>query len=126
MTNWKTTIAGLLTGAPVLIDAILSAYTSGQFTGKTVLQSLFAIGLILIGYLAQDAPIKTALEAPAVQQGLGFANTIVGLESASHPTNVLLNDVKQTLNTIAANTAPAATAAPASPAPGSASPSASK
>jgi len=54
MKNLKTTLAGLLTGLPLLIDALIQAYNSGAFTDKSGSQLLLAIGLVLIGYLASD------------------------------------------------------------------------
>ena len=54
MKNLKTTLAGLLTGLPLLIDALIQAYNNGAFTDKSGSQLLLAIGLVLIGYLASD------------------------------------------------------------------------
>ena len=54
MKNLKTTLAGLLTGLPLLIDALIQAYNAGAFTGKSGSQLVLAIGLVLIGYLASD------------------------------------------------------------------------
>lgn len=54
MKNLKTTLAGLLTGLPLLIDALIQAYNAGAFTGKSGSQLLLAIGLVLMGYLASD------------------------------------------------------------------------
>ena len=54
MKNLKTTLAGLLTGLPLLIDALIQAYNAGVFTDKSGSQLLLAIGLVLIGYLASD------------------------------------------------------------------------
>ena len=54
MKNLKTTLAGLLTGLPLLIDALIQAYNAGAFTDKSGSQLLLAIGLVLIGYLASD------------------------------------------------------------------------
>lgn len=54
MKNLKTTLAGLLTGLPLLIDALIQAYNEGAFTGKSGSQLVLAIGLVLIGYLASD------------------------------------------------------------------------
>lgn len=54
MKNFKTTIAGLLVGLPTLIDALLTAYNSGSFDGKSSIQVGGAIALILIGWMLND------------------------------------------------------------------------
>jgi len=54
MKNWKTTLAGLITGLPLLIDALIQAYNAGAFTDKSGNQLFLAIGVVLIGYLASD------------------------------------------------------------------------
>lgn len=54
MKNLKTTLAGLLTGLPLLIDSLIQAYNNGAFTDKSGSQLLLAIGLVLMGYLASD------------------------------------------------------------------------
>jgi len=54
MKNLKTTLAGLLTGLPLLIDALIQAYNAGAFTDKSGSQLLLAIGLVTIGWLASD------------------------------------------------------------------------
>lgn len=54
MKNWKTTFAGLLTGLPIAIDALLKAYAAGFFTNKTGLQLVAAVGLILLGLWSKD------------------------------------------------------------------------
>lgn len=54
MKNLKTTLAGLLTGLPLLIDALIQAYNAGAFTNKSGSQLLLAIGLVTIGWLASD------------------------------------------------------------------------
>ena len=57
MKNWKTTLAGLLTGFPVAIDALLTAYNSGTFTGKSGLQLMAGVGLVLLGVYAKDSNV---------------------------------------------------------------------
>lgn len=52
--SWKTTVAGLLAGLPIAIEAIITAYNAGTLTGKTGSQLLLAIGLILFGAYAKD------------------------------------------------------------------------
>jgi len=54
MKNLKTTLAGLLTGLPLLIDALIQAYNAGAFTDKSGSQLVLAIGLVTIGWLASD------------------------------------------------------------------------
>ena len=54
MKNLKTTLAGLLTGLPLLIDALIQAYNAGAFTDKSGSQLLLAIGLVTIGWMASD------------------------------------------------------------------------
>ena len=58
MKDLKTTLAGLLTGVPVAVDALITAYNAGAFTGKSGLQLVFAIGIVLLGIHASDK-IKT-------------------------------------------------------------------
>lgn len=54
MKNIKTTIAGLIAGLPVAIDALITAYSSGSFTGKSGVQLALGVGLVLIGAFAKD------------------------------------------------------------------------
>lgn len=54
MASIKTTIAGLITGLPVAIYALIQAYNAGTFTGKTGFQLVAAIGLILLGLFSKD------------------------------------------------------------------------
>ena len=54
MKNLKTTLAGLITGLPLLIDALIQAYNAGAFTDKSGSQLLLAIGLVTIGWMASD------------------------------------------------------------------------
>lgn len=54
MKNWKTTLAGLLAGLPVLGDALYTAYQAGAFTGKTGIQLVTGIGMVLFGVWAKD------------------------------------------------------------------------
>jgi len=63
MKNLKTTLAGLITGLPLLIDALIQAYNNGAFTDKSGSQLLLAIGLVLIGYLASDKNKPNAPQA---------------------------------------------------------------
>ena len=54
MTNWKTTLGGLIAGLPLFIDAMATAYANGQFTDKTGTQSILAIGIVLLGVFSKD------------------------------------------------------------------------
>ena len=50
MKSWKTTLAGILAGAPVAIQSLLDAYNSG----KSFAQLAIGVGVILIGVYAKD------------------------------------------------------------------------
>jgi len=54
MKSWKTTLAGLVTGALPIIDAIDKAYTAGAFTGKSGGELLMGIGIIIFGVVSKD------------------------------------------------------------------------
>ena len=54
LTSWKTTLAGLIAGLPVAGYALLQAYNAGAFSGKTGVQLVGAIGVILFGLFAKD------------------------------------------------------------------------
>jgi hypothetical protein len=58
MKNFKTTLAGIVAGLPLLIDALIQAYNAGAFTGKSGSQLALSIALIIIGYILKD-PKKT-------------------------------------------------------------------
>ena len=58
MKNIKTTLAGIVAGLPLLIDALIQAYNAGAFTGKSGSQLFLSIALIVIGYILKD-PKKT-------------------------------------------------------------------
>jgi len=58
MKNIKTTVAGIVAGLPLLIDALIQAYNAGAFTGKSGSQLVLSIALIIIGYVLKD-PKKT-------------------------------------------------------------------
>lgn len=59
MKNWKTTLAGILAGLPIAIDAIMQAYTAGYFTDKSGWQLAFSISFIILGAVLKDKPINT-------------------------------------------------------------------
>lgn len=54
MRNYKTTLAGLLTGLPFLIDALMQAYTAGYFTDKSGWQLFGSIAWIIVTRLVKD------------------------------------------------------------------------
>lgn len=54
MKNWKTTIAGLLTGLPFMVDALVEAYNAGYFTDKTGWQLFASIAWIVVTRLVKD------------------------------------------------------------------------
>lgn len=56
-TSWRTSLAGLVTGLGVAGDAVLQAYASGAFTGKTGFQLAAAIGIILLGLYSKDKQV---------------------------------------------------------------------
>ena len=58
MKNLKTTLAGIVAGLPLLIDALIQAYNAGAFTGKSGSQLVLSIALIVIGWFLKD-PKKT-------------------------------------------------------------------
>lgn len=53
-TNWKTTIAGMIAGLPLAIDAVAKAYADGQFNGQHGVQLALGVGLVVLGALAKD------------------------------------------------------------------------
>jgi len=54
MKDLKTTLAGLIPGLLLAGNALIEAYTTGYFDGKTGKQLLMAAGLFLIGWYAKD------------------------------------------------------------------------
>jgi hypothetical protein len=58
MKNFKTSLAGLLAGIPFIVDALLEAYNAGAFTGKSGLQLVAAIGVVLLGLYSKDHDVK--------------------------------------------------------------------
>jgi len=54
MKNWKTTLAGLVTGLPFLIDAVMQAYTAGYFTDQKGWQLFGSIAWIVVTALVKD------------------------------------------------------------------------
>ena len=64
MKDLKTTIAGLVLGLPIAVDAINQAYQAGVFTGKTILQTIIAAVIIIVLAWAKDR-VKP-IEIPAI------------------------------------------------------------
>lgn len=60
MKNWRTTLAGLVTGLPFLIDALVQAYNSGAFTDKSGWQLFGSIGWIVVTFLVKDFNVTGA------------------------------------------------------------------
>lgn len=58
MKDWKTTLAGLLTGLPFAVNALMEAYTAGYFTGKTGWTLFGALAWILVTALVKDSSSK--------------------------------------------------------------------
>ena len=58
MKNFKTSIAGLLAGVPFIVDALMQAYSAGTFTGKSGLQLVAAVGVVLLGLYSKDHDVK--------------------------------------------------------------------
>ena len=58
MKNVKTSIAGLIAGVPFIIDALMQAYSTGTFTGKSGMQLVAAIGVVLLGLYSKDHDVK--------------------------------------------------------------------
>ena len=53
--DWKTTLAGLVTGLPFAIDSLLQAYTAGYFTDKTGWTLFGSLAWILVTALVKDS-----------------------------------------------------------------------
>lgn len=54
MKNWKTTFAGLVTGLPFAINALMDAYAAGYFTDKSGWTLFGALAWILVTALVKD------------------------------------------------------------------------
>lgn len=63
MKNWKTTLAGLIAGLPFAIDALTQANTAGFFTGKSGLELVGAVGIVLFGAFAKDHNVTGGVKA---------------------------------------------------------------
>lgn len=58
--SWKTTLLGMVVGALPIINALIDAYNSGAFTGKSAMQCAAGIGIVIFGVVSKDAD-KTGL-----------------------------------------------------------------
>lgn len=55
--NWRTSLAGIVAGAGTAIDALLTAYQQGAFTGKQGGELAIAIAIILLGVFSKDKSV---------------------------------------------------------------------
>ena len=67
MKDYKTTLAGLVLGLPIAEDALSTAYQQGAFTGKSVSQTLIAVGIILLTLWAKDRTKPIENPAPPTE-----------------------------------------------------------
>jgi len=58
MKDWRTTLAGLVTGLPFAINALMEAYTAGYFTDKTGWTLFGSLAWILVTALVKDSKSK--------------------------------------------------------------------
>lgn len=58
MKNLKTSLAGLLAGIPFIVESLMEAYNNGAFTGKSGLQLIAAVGVVLLGLYSKDHDVK--------------------------------------------------------------------
>jgi len=70
MKNWRTTLAGLITGLPFAIDAIMQAYAAGYFTDKTGWQLFGSIAVIVITALVKDHNVSESTKLVEDEIGL--------------------------------------------------------
>lgn len=78
MKNWRTTLAGLVTGLPFLIDALVQAYNAGAFTDKSGWQLFGAIGWIVVTFLVKDFNV-TGSNKPDIQKLLDEQSEDIGI-----------------------------------------------
>ncbi|WP_158993474.1 hypothetical protein [Mucilaginibacter sp. L196] len=116
MKNCKTTLFGI---GSAFVLVLVTFLVKRSVDPETM---AIAIGLVGVGWSAKDAPIviqslaDTASEIPllktsAGQQIVGLGDSVIDLTSASHPTNILLSDIKTGIDTLNQNIS----AAPAAP-----------
>ena len=55
MKDAKTTLTGLLAGGGLAVQTLLEAYEKGVFTGKTGVQLVVSIAIVLLGLYAGDS-----------------------------------------------------------------------
>ena len=60
MKDWRTTLAGLVTGLPFAINALIDAYAAGYFTDKTGWTLFVSLAWILVTALVKDSKNKEA------------------------------------------------------------------
>lgn len=58
MKNWRTTLVGLISGLPFLIDALVQAYNTGYFTDKAGWQLWASIAWIVLSVLVKDKAVS--------------------------------------------------------------------
>jgi len=58
MKNYKTTLAGVLGGGTVTIDAIVDAAKAGAFDHNSLGQAILGIIVVVLGVLAKDGSAK--------------------------------------------------------------------
>lgn len=54
MKNWKTSLMGIIVGCMPIIDGIVNAYSSGVFTGKSGMELIAGIGMVIYGLVSKD------------------------------------------------------------------------
>lgn len=54
MKNWKTSLSGLFVGSIPIIQALLTAYQNGQFSGKDGGSIVMGIAIIVFGFVCKD------------------------------------------------------------------------
>ena len=54
MKNWRTTLAGAITGGGFIVDAVIDAATKGVFTGKHGKELALGIACVIWGAIQKD------------------------------------------------------------------------
>ena len=54
MKSIKTTLAGIVGGTSIVIEALYDAYTSGAFDGKSRMGIIIGVVIIVLGTLSKD------------------------------------------------------------------------
>jgi hypothetical protein len=75
LVNWKVRLAGLAAGLPLAINALLTAYTDGTFTGQSGSQLATSIGIVLLGFYGKshDTTGGTVAATPEAAQRIESA-----------------------------------------------------